>query len=253
MASFGAPNEYGSQMAVDANRQLSGENPSEQSEIFSGHERVAKWINATAPQITPAQIRWREDLPVMNGARKTSDNRYMPLPMEPNVAHLFAGQGTVRFQPGVTDHCSLGNPSGKWFESFSGHNTPIRYGTFSPVALSAMTAPTPQVRSSLWSSIEMSIGDIPQRAPAFPRGYDPSKPYAPAAPPQGAFILRPQEVTGSTVANPQEGLGMYMQNRWGDVVIQPSRQPPAIRVGGTIPFRQGLICSTRKLQSLPFC
>jgi hypothetical protein len=244
MPSFGAPSEYESSMAGNANRQLFGENPSEQSDIFAGQERVARWISTTAPQITPAEPGRREGLPVMNRVSKTWDNHYMPQPMEPNVAHFFAGQGTVRFQPGIPDHFSRGNPSGKWFESFSGHNTPIRYGTFSPVALSAMTAPTPQVRSSLWSSIEMPIGDTPQRTPAFPRGYDPSKPYAP---PPGAFILRPQEVTGSSVANPQES--MYMQNRWGDVVIQPSRQPPAIRVGDHKPFHQGLIYSTCKLPS----
>ena len=245
-ASRGTPQQHQkpSPMEGNANRQLLGENPSEQSEIFAGQERVARWISATAPQITPAEPGRREGLPVMNGVSKTWDNHYMPQPMEPNVAHFFAGQGTVRFQPGIPDHFSRGNPSGKWFESFSGHNTPIRYGTFSPVALSAMTAPTPQVRSSLWSSIEMPIGHTPQRTPAFPRGYDPSKPYAP---PPGAFILRPQEITGSSVANPQES--MYVQNRCGDVVIQPSRQPPAIRVGDHKPFHRGLIYSTCKLPS----
>ena len=244
MPGFGASSKYELPMTGNANRPLFGENPSEQSDIFAGQERVARWISATAPQITPAGPFGRKGLPVVNGVSKTGDNHYMPQPMEPNVAHFFAGQGTVRFQPGIPDQFSRGNPSGKWFESFSGHNTPIRYGTFSPVALSAMTAPSPQVRSSLWSSIEMPIGDSLQRTQAFPRGYDPSKPYAP---PPGAFILRPQEVTGRSVANPQES--MYMQNRWGDVVIQPSRQPPAIRVGDNKPFHQGLIYSTHKLSS----
>ena len=87
----------------------------------------------------------------------------------------------------------------------------------------------------------MAIGDIPQEVSAFPHGYDPSKPFAPVGPPPGAFTLRPQEVTGRSVANPQASIGMYMQNRGGDVVIQPSRHPAAIRLGDSTPNFQGLI------------
>lgn len=244
VSSFGAPKEYGTPMAMETNRQLFGENPTEHTahtETIAAQERVATWIGATAPQMMPTENGPRDALPIMMGPPKTLENHYMPRPMEPNLADVFAGTGTVRFHPGVPDHFSRGNPSGKRFDSFSGHNTPVREYAFSPVALSAMTAPTPRVESSMWSSIEMAIGDIPQEVSAFPHGYDPSKPFAPAGPPPGAFSLRPQEVTGRSVANPQASIGTYMQNRGGDVVIQPSRHPAAIRLGDSTPNFQGLI------------
>ena len=151
----------------------------------------------------------------------------MPRPMEPSILDVYAGTGVVRFAPGAT----MGHTGGKRFESFSGHTTPMANHTFSPVALSAVTAPTPNVNTSLWSSWEgRGFGEIPLQRSAYPPGYDPTKPYSNASPPPGAFSLRPQEVVGDSVAAPHMYMTPPPHERGGDVVIQPSFRPTPVRM-----------------------
>jgi hypothetical protein len=214
-----------------SNKKLFAGNSSEQSDIHAGQERVAQWLDKTKPCLPEASRDFQpnsiDEAPKTNQQSQQSPN--MPRPMEPTIMDVYAGTGVVRFHPAVNSFIGGGNPSGKRYESFSGHNTPSRdYGTFSPVALSALTAPTPRVNSSMWSSWEMAIGDIPKETPAFPIGYDPSKPYAQVGPPAGAYNLTPQEVHGNSVTNAQSSISKYVQNRGGDVIIQPSMRPGAI-------------------------
>ena len=239
MERYGAPKEFGwpeveqrSRQDVSRRQEVWPQDSAEQSELRErkvGRDRVADWLgNAMAPsqqQAVATALVSGHRPPLMDGRPKMmTDNPHMPRAMEPSILDVYAGTGTVRFHAGVNNYYGSGTRMPKRCEAFSGHNTPNReYGTFSPVALSAMTAPTPRVNSSMWSTWEMAIGDIPQEAPAFPLGYDPSKPYSHHAPPAGAFHVRPQEVFANSVASPLPSINVYMQNRGGDVVIQPSR------------------------------
>ena len=240
---YGAPPEFGS---PDKSRytqgghlnELPADDTSQQSERQRG--RVASWLGSIGP--APAMQLQPERPP------EAPKNRFhtMLKPMEPTILDVYAGTGTVRFHPALNSYYGGGNA----YESYSGYNTPTRgYGALSPVALSAMTAPTPRVNSSMWSSMEMALGDFPdklrQDPPAFPHGYDPSKPFLRSGL-TAANMLRPQEVHGSAVAIPQESINAYVQNRGGDIEIQPSRQPvrlppPAAQAGASQCWRKGCI------------
>ena len=196
---------------------------------MQGKERVANWLGSVEPRL-------QHERPP-----ETPKHSFhtMLQPMEPTIHDVYAGTGTVRFHPAVNSYYGGGNQGGKRYESFSGYSTPTRgYGTLSPVALSAMTAPTPRINSSMWSSMEMAVGDADTtrpNPPPFPHGYDPSKPYVSSGS-TAAYSLRPQEVYGSVVVNPQESMNSYVQNRGGDVVIQPSRQPVRLPPVGQAEF-----------------
>jgi hypothetical protein len=230
--------------ATTSNRPLFSANQTQQD---AGRERIAKWLDSQRAGIQQQEIfhNPRDHPPLVHGTPQAMP-QFMPRPMEPNLKNVFAGSGMVRFHPvqvnGVPGAVS---PVRKRYESFSGHNTPTRdFGTFSPTALSAVTAPTPRVNSSLWSSME-----IPLHTPAFPYGYDPSKPYGVPSLPPGAFSIRAEEIYGNTVANPLPSVNQYVQHRGRDVVIQP--RPQTFRVQGIVfPSNVALLPCFARIQRL---
>jgi hypothetical protein len=237
------PAQHGA-TATTSNRPLFSANQTQQD---AGRERIAKWLDSQRAGIQQQEIfhDLRDHPPLVHGTPQAMP-QFMPRPMEPNLKNVFAGSGMVRFHPvqvnGVPGAVS---PVRKRYESFSGHNTPTRdFGTFSPTALSAVTAPTPRVNSSLWSSM-----DIPLHTPAFPYGYDPSKPYGVPSLPPGAFSIRAEEIYGSTVANPLPSVNQYVQHRGRDVVIQP--RPQTFRVQGVVfPSNFALLPCFARIQRL---